>query len=100
MTNLLTETLLILKENSKEEKDVLWVGTRNEKSTWKQFKEQADFKYDSGFGGEQINTKLLVVGKNWWLERHEYDGSEWWEFKTLPKKPKSNTDIIDLKYKF
>lgn len=21
------------------------------------------------------------------MERHEYDGSEWWEFKTIPIKP-------------
>jgi hypothetical protein len=27
----------------------------------------------------------MVIGSDWWLERHEYDGSEWWEFKSLPK---------------
>jgi hypothetical protein len=32
--------------------------------------------------------KIIVVGKDWWLERHEYDGSEWWEFKTMPDKNK------------
>lgn len=29
----------------------------------------------------------MIVGDDWWMERHEYDGSEWWEFKELPKKP-------------
>jgi len=31
-------------------------------------------------------VSLTVAGDDWWLERHGYDGSEWWEFKTLPKK--------------
>ena len=30
----------------------------------------------------------VAVGDNWWLERAEYDGSEWWEFKTIPKEPR------------
>ena len=41
----------------------------------------------NGFGGAEVNENLFVVGADWWLERHEYDGSEWWEFKTLPTKP-------------
>lgn len=32
-------------------------------------------------------TDLIVCGKNWWLERHEYDGAEWWEFKEYRSKP-------------
>lgn len=27
----------------------------------------------------------VVVGKDFWLERGEYDGSEWWSFKTTPQ---------------
>lgn len=38
-------------------------------------------------GTEEVATDLLVVGDGWWLERHEYDGSEWWEHKALPAKP-------------
>jgi hypothetical protein len=30
---------------------------------------------------------LVVVGIDWWLERHNgNEDSEWWEFKTLPKR--------------
>ena len=30
---------------------------------------------------------LVVVGKDFWLERNNYDGSEWWEFKQVPVEP-------------
>lgn len=40
--------------------------------------------YYAGFGGAEVQLGLVVVGDDWWLERHEYDGSEWWEFKRLP----------------
>lgn len=108
--NLLTETLKVLEENGKSPKDVLWVGFPDsldsyesakflpddakygtkinpEIGTWDDFKKLADRQYDDGYGGAEVNEKLLIVGSDWWLERHEYDGSEWWEFKTLPKKP-------------
>lgn len=27
----------------------------------------------------------MVVGCDWWLERHEYDGAESWSYKVLPE---------------
>ena len=86
--NLLRETIKVLKEYNKEPKDVEWVGTNDGYITWDKFKKLADRNYDNGYGGEEVNIDLVVVGKDWWLERHEYDGSEWWEYKTLPQKPK------------
>lgn len=104
MTNLLKETIEILKENGKSETDVLWVGRgfssgyynykkQEYKSTWEDFKEKADFNYDDGYGGNEIPMDLIVVGKDFWLERHEYDGSEWWEFKTMPKEPEETKEL-------
>lgn len=43
---------------------------------------------NNGYGWPEIPKDLVVVGDNWWLERAEYDGSEWWEFKTIPKEPR------------
>ena len=40
--------------------------------------------YDNGFGLAEIPSNLKILGWNWWLERAEYDGSEWWELKTMP----------------
>lgn len=86
--NLLEETVEELKENGKSEKDVLFVTDGNAWSSWEDFKKNANFDYDNGYGGQEINLDLKVVGNDWWLDRHEYDGSEWWEYKTLPAKPK------------
>lgn len=82
------ETLKILKNCNKSEKDVLWCGSAEFGwFTWEDFIAIAPEEYDNGFGSQEIAKDLLVVGDNWWLERHEYDGSEWWEYKTIPQKP-------------
>lgn len=95
MANLLEETIKILNDCGKTEDDVLWVGCCEDwasccpdvKNTWEWFKSKADFEYDDGYGHEEINMSLVVVGKDFWLERNNYDGSEWWEFKQMPVEP-------------
>jgi hypothetical protein len=91
--NLLQETIEILTANGKTEKDVLWIGSLELKTTWENFKQVANIDYDSGYGHQVIAEDLLIVGADWWMERHEYDGSEWWEFKQHPKEPEKNIDI-------
>lgn len=93
MTNLLKETIQKLNENNKTENDILWVGSENYKTTWEHFKTISDIEYDSGYGGNEISMDLLIVGKDFWLERHEYDGSEWWEYKQMPKEPINTFDF-------
>lgn len=104
--NLLKETIECLNENGKQTSDVLWVG-RNYyiyktdesfcyKSTWDDFCLKANFEYDNGYGGAEIPMDLVIVGKDFWLERGEYDGSEWWEFKTMPVEPEETREL-DLK---
>ena len=85
--NLLQETLEDLHENGKRWEDIEWIGTEDAKIPLKDFLREADFEYDNGYGGARINTNLTIVGKDWWLMRHEYDGSEWWEFQTKPVEP-------------
>ena len=84
--NLLNETRDILSSNNKTFDDVLFVGdgSTHTKMTVKEFLEHANVEYNGGYGIEEINTKLILVGKDFWLERHEYDGSEWWEYKSMP----------------
>lgn len=72
--------------------DIRWVGTRDIKYNLNIFLNSLD----SGCGGTVINTGLLIVGDNWWLERHEYDGSEWWEFKKYPEEPKYTADKFKI----
>lgn len=85
--NLLSETLEKLKENGKSMDDVLWIGSSDGIIHKHVFLELANVNYDNGYGGQEIARDLVLVGDGWWLERGEYDGSEWWEFKSLPIKP-------------
>ena len=65
----------------------MWVGNRSGTNTmtFEEFEGIArKIDYDPSWGCEYIPRNLVVVGPDWWLERHEYDGSEWWEFKRVP----------------
>jgi len=84
MSNLLKETIQELLDNGKVPNDVKWVGNNKIWFTWEEFSKIADFTYDHSYGIQKIKEELVVVGDDWWLERMEYDGSEWWEFKTFP----------------
>lgn len=98
MINLLNETIKVLKKNEKSENDVLWIGCKEFKTDWKHFSEIANTEYDNGYGGTKIDMELLIVGEDFWLERHEYDGSEWWEFKQMPKKPNKTYNFKSISY--
>ena len=51
------------------------------------FLKSLDFEYDSGYGVlELCGTVWLKDGT--WMDRGEYDGSEWWEHHKLPEIPK------------
>ena len=51
------------------------------------FIENLDFKYDSGFGGQEL-FGIVWLKDGTWLSRKEYDGSEWWEYDVFPEIPK------------
>lgn len=84
MKNLLEETLEILKENGKTPDDVRYVCKYPLMTDWKHFELNANFIYDNGYGFQEINCTLMIVGDGWWMERWDYDGSEGWEFKNNP----------------
>lgn len=93
MRNLLIETIECLKSHGKTSEDVRWVGSKlYGYFSWDVFTKLSDQEYHAGYGGAEVATDLLVVGDNWWLERGEYDGSEWWEFKSYPNKP--NNEVM------
>jgi hypothetical protein len=96
MENLLDETIEVLAQHGKSPQDVIWVGSHNAWTTWKNFEAVANTEYDAGFGSQQVAGDLLIVGKNWWLERHEYDGRENWVFNSRPKMPKERIYITAL----
>ena len=92
MANLLKETIQVLKANNKELKDILWFGTK-ENEIDATIEELFNIEYDDGFGSQKIANNLIVVGNSWWLERHEYDGSEWWEYKEVINRPLNKVKI-------
>ena len=83
--NLWKETIAKLKEHRKTFNDVLAVCGNEFRITKGDFKKYANAEYDSGYGAPEVAEDLLVIGADFWLERHEYDGSEWWEFKQMLK---------------
>lgn len=83
--NLLKETKEILKEHGRTVKDIIAVQGNDFGILVDTFLKLANTEYDDGFGSPKVAEDLLVIGKDFWLERHEYDGSEWWEYKSIPK---------------
>jgi len=58
--------------------------------TWQDL-QVLDFRYDGGYGGQELfGTVWLKDGT--WMERGEYDGSEWWEHRTRPEIPNFDGD--------
>lgn len=85
--NLLTETLEDIKTSGHTTDDVAIVKLyRSGKcATWDEFVKIANFEYDNGWGSREINSDLVVVfNDSSWLERREYDGSEWWSWSKTP----------------
>jgi hypothetical protein len=88
---LLEETIKELKEHGKTEKDVLWCGSPEfGYFTWDEFKELADVEYLRIFSPQTIADDLLIVGKDFWLERYFCNDFECWDYKTIPEKPQKH----------
>lgn len=87
-TNFKTETAAAIKSAVKTTADVHFVGSLDGSysCTWEEFDALSGFTYDSGYGGNEVAGDLAIVFTDGsWLERGEYDGSEWWEHKTTPR---------------
>ena len=97
MCNLWEETIEFLKKNGKTFEDVLFIQGGDFKITKENFEIVAKkTNYDAGFGAQHVATDLVLVGDDWWIERCEYDGSEWWECKTIPTEKDKVVPIIYL----
>lgn len=58
-------------------------SNRNERDELKFLEILASINYNNGYGGQEL-FGTIVFKDNTWLERGEYDGSEWWERRELP----------------
>ena len=91
-TNLLEETLEVLSRHGYTDpfEQVIWVGSDNGHyaMNWGSFSRIAkDVNYDSDFGLAEIYTELVIIMNDGsWFSRGEYDGKEWWDYNTCPKR--------------
>lgn len=51
-----------------------------------EFMNMLDFDYDDGYGMQYLDG-IVWLENGTWLERGEYDGSEWWYLKSTPVIP-------------
>ncbi len=84
--NLFYETLKKLTDNNLFSDDIIYIGTNPNTEppyyscTWAEFIDLANFKYDNGYGGAEVYSKLVIIFKDGsFMERGEYDGAEWWD---------------------
>ena len=85
-----------MKQLGKNESDISFINIHNPEGRWEDVKPLCtDWKgfieysksyknYDDGFGGANVEDVFIVFDDGSWLERGEYDGSEWWEYKITP----------------
>ena len=50
------------------------------------FLREIDFDYDDGWGTQEV-FGLVWFDDGSWMERGEYDGAEWWEYRQTPDIP-------------
>jgi hypothetical protein len=55
-------------------------------SQYSSFLDSLDFDYDDGYGAQYL-TGTIWYADGTWSTRHEYDGSEWWEYLQCPAIP-------------
>ena len=96
MINLKNETLDFLEKIGKTLDDVLFVSIDGKRTSINKFLAAADREYDNGYGVAEVNDSIKVVGNGWWLERFEYDGSEWWKLKQFPREPEEDAEELDI----
>lgn len=90
MKNLLAETLKVIHDFGRSPCEIVYIGSNRtgHRCTWDEFMQLADEPYDRGYGSAQVATDLILLfADGSWMERAEYDGAEWWEFKQTPKIP-------------
>ena len=91
--NHLDEILTVLRDNGKLQSDIRFCESGELCFTWlalKQVLAQAS-------GHRHIRSDLKIVGNGWWLERDQWDGDDFWVFKTTPNQSRALLDeIYDL----
>jgi len=87
MINLQQELLKHIKESGYEVGQIIQITDGFRRYTL----DDLDFEYYNGYGSVEVHSGLCVLlDDGAWLERAEYDGSEWF---VLRRAPKPNYDL-------
>ena len=89
MTNLLKETEQFMIKKRLSWNDVDFIGGHSFSISIENFRDIAGTaNYESGYGMAEVAEDLVIVFKDGsWMERFEYDGSEGWTLKHVPRNP-------------
>ena len=67
------------------------------KDEYDKFLNFLDFDYDNGYGG-QLLYGVIFCENGIWLQRGEYDGSEWWDIFKYPDMRESFDEATVIRY--
>ena len=73
-------------DDEDKERDIILPVNYTEEQ-YNEFLSKIDFNYNSGYGGQELFGTIWNNNGSW-LDRGEYDGSEWWELHSYPEIPK------------
>jgi hypothetical protein len=97
MMNALEELKEVLKENNKTIDNIIAIRVvlevqENDDIAIYTLEDLKDVNYDDGYGSQNLYG-IILLDDNDWLERLEYDGAEWWEYR---RNPHLVDDLVDL----
>lgn len=84
LIDLYDETMGVLSKNKKTFDDVIAICGKEFQITKDDFLKYSHTEYNNGFGACRVAKDLLIIGSDWWLERNENRGAEYWKFKRFP----------------
>lgn len=85
LINLLDETVKFLQFYDKTLSDIKFVFGNDYRVSLENFVEVAkNTYYDAGLGVQEVAKDLVLIGKDFYAKRYEYEGSEGWEYTPIP----------------
>ncbi len=64
--------------------DAIYLRKGHTRGEYEEFLAKIDREYDNGFGTQRLYGVIWLTNGDW-FQRHEYDGSEYWEHMTRPE---------------
>jgi hypothetical protein len=95
--NFLKETVEDLERIGKTIDDIEKVYCSEFQITKENFIEFADQEYDDGLGVQEMPLDIVILGSDFYMTRHEYDGSENWDIHIMPEFEELPTRTIEVK---